>query len=112
MQYEALINQVAAALGMQPDWLYNVIALESSWNPSAYNPSGAVGLIQFMPKTLKGLGLLSPALAAQIPDGAVPEDVKQLVRHEFLMKYPNVESQLLGPVVLYFKGYRPFPTEQ
>jgi len=110
--FDYALDSTASLLGMNREWLYNVIMMESSWNPAAYNKSGAVGLIQFMPKTLKDFGLLSPALAARIPNGPVPEDVKQAVRKEFLSKYPDVVSQLFGPVTTYFKRYRSYPTEQ
>ncbi len=110
--YESALQAAADALGMERDWLYNVIAEESSWNPAAYNGSGAVGLIQFMPKTLKGLGLVSIQLANQIGSGPVPEAVKQAVRQEFLSKYPDAESQLAGPVRAYFRPYRPFDSAQ
>ncbi len=112
--FDPALNQVASALKMNPAWLYNVIMLESGWNPSAYNKSGAVGLIQFMPKTLKDYGMLSASLAAKIPTGKtpVPENVKQEVKAEFLSKYPDVVSQLEGPVLKYFKRYRDYPTEQ
>ncbi len=113
-EYEPTLNAVAAALKMNPAWLYNVIMLESAWSPSAYNKSGAVGLIQFMPKTLKDYGLLSAQLAAKIPAGKtpVPENIKQEVRTEFLAKYPSIVSQLEGPVLKYFKRYHDYPTEQ
>lgn len=110
--FEPTLNKVAAALKMNPAWLYNVIMLESAWNPAAYNSSGAVGLIQFMPKTLKDYGMLSTQLAAKIPTGKVPEAVKQEVKTEFLAKYPSVISQLEDPVLKYFKRYRDYPTEQ
>ena len=43
--------------GIKPEDLLNVTQLESGLNPAAKNPkSNASGLIQFMPKTLKGLG--------------------------------------------------------
>jgi hypothetical protein len=109
-----VLNAVAASLKMNPVWLSNVIMLESSWDPKAYNKSGAVGLIQFMPKTLKDFGLVSVQLASKIPNGKtpVPEDVKQQVRQEFLAKYPDVISQLEGPVKTYFARYVGYPTEQ
>lgn len=109
-----ILNAVADTLKMNPAWLYNVIMMESAWNPSAYNKSGAVGLIQFIPKTLKDFKLLSIELSAMIPDGdkPVPENVKQMVRKEFLAKYPDVQSQLEGPVLKYFSRYKSYPTEQ
>ncbi len=111
--FEPVLNQVAGLLKMNPAWLYNVIMLESGWSPTAYNKSGAVGLIQFMPKTLKDYGMLSAALTAKIEAGKpVPENVKQEVRAEFLAKYPDVISQLQSPVLKYFKRYYDYPTEQ
>lgn len=111
--YEQTLKSVADSLNMGRDPLFKVIMMESSWKFDAYNKSGAVGLIQFMPQTLKGMGLLSPQLAALVPShGAVPENIKQMVRQEFLAKYPDAPSQLLGPVKAYFKGYAPFQTDQ
>lgn len=111
---EVPLERAAQEIGMNKEWLRNVIALESSWRWNAYNPvSGAVGLIQFIPRTLKDLGLLSPSLAMEIPaTGAVSEATKQKVREEFLAKYPNAVAQLAGPVVRYMRIWRPFPTEQ
>lgn len=112
--FDYALDSTASLLGMNREWLYNVIMMESTWNPAAYNSSGAIGLIQFMPKTLKDFGMLSPALAARVPDDdrKVPEDVKASVKKEFLAKFPDVVSQLFGPVTTYFKRYRTYPTEQ
>lgn len=111
--YEPLLQDIASQLGMQRDWLYNVVMMESAWNPAAYNKSGAVGLIQFMPQTLKGMRLLSNAADALVPgSGPVPEAGKQAAREDFLSKYPDVESQLQDPVLAYFQKYKSYPTEQ
>lgn len=118
--YENPLVQTAMHLGMSREWLYNIIALESGWNADAANKSGAVGLIQFMPCTLKDMGVLSTSLANQIPPEActsppsatLSDALKQKIKADFLAKYPNVESQLAGPVLQYFSRYRPFPTEQ
>lgn len=109
-----ILNAAAATIGMNPAWLQNVIALESGWDARAMNASsGAVGLIQFMPRTLKGMGLLSSTVGDLIPAlGAVPSEAKEAVADEFFAKYPTAESQLQGPVVQYLKTYRPYPTEQ
>lgn len=50
-------RQIAAALGIDPDWLMVVMKIESDLNPAAVNRmSNATGLIQFMPVTAAGLG--------------------------------------------------------
>jgi len=52
-------NSMATRLGVQPEVLLPVMYIESAgFNPQAKNPhGGAVGLVQFMPQTLKGMGL-------------------------------------------------------
>lgn len=83
-------------MGVPVEWLNSLISFESGWNPLAKNKiSGARGLIQFMPSTAKAMGY---------------KDADDLVK-----KYPDVPSQLLGPVAAYFslpgnKG--PYPTKQ
>lgn len=50
--------EVARRVGAHPFDLANLIAFESGWNPAAVGPSGvgATGLIQFTPRTARGLG--------------------------------------------------------
>ena len=114
LPFDSLVAQAAQAIGVNPDWLKFQVAAESAWNPFAFNKlSGATGLIQFMPRTAKGMNIVSLAVAARIPsEGPVPEDVKQAFYKDFIAKFPTVEAQLLGPVVAYYKMWRPFPTEQ
>ena len=47
----AAIATAAARWGVNYYWLLRVASCESGLNPSAYNPSGASGLFQFMPGT-------------------------------------------------------------
>lgn len=55
--FSTKLNDISEELGMNPRDLLLVMYLESGANPAAKNPSGATGLIQFMPSTLKGMGL-------------------------------------------------------
>ena len=50
-EIETIIRDAAAAQGADPSQLLRVAWCESRYNPSAYNPSGASGLFQFMPGT-------------------------------------------------------------
>lgn len=102
------LNLVASRLGIDPQWLYNVIQFESKWNPQAiakvpYNksrldagldqvPKYAKGLIQFIDKTAQGLGFADSL--------------------DLITKYPDIVSQLQNPVYNYLKQYYPFGTEQ
>jgi hypothetical protein len=54
---------IADALGLDPDWISTVIAIESRWNPRAKNPnSSASGLIQFIESTARSLGTTTTAI--------------------------------------------------
>lgn len=111
--YLPLLLSVARTIQAPADSLKQLIQAESGWDPAAYNKSGAVGLLQFMPQTLKSMRLLPSDLDAAVPAaGAVPEEVKQKVREAFLLKYPTVESQLQGPVQQYLLKGAPYTTEQ
>lgn len=89
------LNTLASWLGVPADWLYKLIMFESTWNPKARNSIGARGLIQFVPMVAKEMGYKSA--------------------DEIVNKYPDIASQLLGPVAAYFKlpGKKgPYPTKQ
>jgi peptidoglycan hydrolase-like protein with peptidoglycan-binding domain len=62
------VGQIAERLGTNPNFLMAVMSFESggTFSPSVLNQagSGAVGLIQFMPRTARHLGTSTAALAA------------------------------------------------
>lgn len=74
--FRTRVEQVATALGTDPDFLVAVMALETAkptpphigtptFDPSIQNPdSGAVGLIQFMSSTAENLGTTTEKLKA------------------------------------------------
>jgi len=66
--FKTKVIQIASDLKVNPNFLTAVMSFESgeSFSPSVKNAagSGAVGLIQFMPATAKGLGTTTAALAA------------------------------------------------
>lgn len=63
-EFVAKVRDIAARLRIDPNWLMGTMYFESSLNPKAHNPSGATGLIQFMPGTAQRLGTTTAALAA------------------------------------------------
>jgi len=84
------LHDVAAKLGVPPDWVAAVINFETAgtWDPKAKNPnSSAMGLIQFIDSTAKGLGYTSA--------------------FDLVNKHPTIESQLRGPVLKYFLQHGP-----
>lgn len=63
--FKKKVEKVASALGVKSSDLMAIMKQESGVNPAIYNKagSGAVGLIQFMPKTAIALGTTTDALA-------------------------------------------------
>jgi hypothetical protein len=60
--FKKKVDKVAAALGIQSNNLMAIMKQESGIDPQARNPSGATGLIQFMPKTAIALGTTTDEL--------------------------------------------------
>ena len=59
-QVKQLIIQQAQANGLDPAMMLAIADIESKFKANAYNPSGASGVFQFIPKTAKGYGLGNP----------------------------------------------------
>ncbi len=66
--YENLFQQAGAKYGLNPRLLAAVAKTESNFDPAARSGVGAIGLMQFMPATAKGLGI-DPTDPAQAVDG-------------------------------------------
>jgi soluble lytic murein transglycosylase-like protein len=58
--FDDLITEHSRAQGVRPDLVRAVIQVESGYNPSARSPKGAMGLMQLMPATAAGLGVVRP----------------------------------------------------
>ena len=62
--FRELIASAASLYQIDPDFVASVVKAESSFNPAAISPRGALGLMQLMPETAAVLGvenLLDPA---------------------------------------------------
>ena len=91
-EFQAL-REVAAALGTTEDKLAALVEFESEWDPQASNPrSSAKGLLQFMDLTAREMGFASSRALVDA--------------------FPDVESQLRGPVLWYLRPMAPFHTLQ
>jgi soluble lytic murein transglycosylase len=53
--YRRLVRAQAAATGLPDAWIYAVLREESSFDPGAGSPAGAVGLMQLMPDTARAV---------------------------------------------------------
>ncbi len=59
-QVAPLVARSAHATGLAPSLLHAVIEQESAYRPCAISRAGAVGLMQLMPGTARGLGVTDP----------------------------------------------------
>jgi soluble lytic murein transglycosylase-like protein len=57
MPYRAAFEAAASANDLDPDFLAAVARTESALDPRAVSPAGAIGLMQLMPATARGLGV-------------------------------------------------------
>lgn len=64
-EYQPLIAQAASASNVPPELLSRLLSAESSFNPAARSPKGAMGIGQFMPQTAADRGLANPDDPAQ-----------------------------------------------
>ncbi len=67
--YADLFTAAGRRYGVDPALLSAVAKAESGYHPEATSPAGAIGLMQLMPSTARGLGV-DPAQPAQAVDGA------------------------------------------
>lgn len=89
MSIESALKDVSYSLGVPADSLRKLIQFESSFNPLARNKiTGARGLIQFLHSTARSLGFKNA--------------------DDLVLQYPDIESQLRGPVYKYLSQFKPF----
>jgi soluble lytic murein transglycosylase-like protein len=58
--YDDLIVEHSHRHGVRPSLVRAVVQVESGFNPAAYSPKGAMGLMQLMPATARQFGVSNP----------------------------------------------------
>jgi hypothetical protein len=96
INYSASIIAAAQKAGIDPNLALAVAQTESSMNPSAISPAGAIGLFQLMPATAKGLNV-DPNDPLQNIEGGVELLSQLLTRYD-------------GDVTLALAAYNAGPT--
>ncbi len=67
--YSDLVQQASERTQIDPAFIRSVIRAESSFNPRAVSPKGALGLMQLMPGTASQLGVTNPLEPAANVEG-------------------------------------------
>ena len=83
-------GQIAERYGVEVDLILALVKRESTFNPKAVSPNGAVGLLQLMPPTARGLGLKVPSyqnVRKPTPNPSVDERFHPLKNLDAGVKY-------------------------
>ncbi|HTO00146.1 MAG TPA: transglycosylase SLT domain-containing protein [Microthrixaceae bacterium] len=109
-RYSEIFEQAGTKWGISPKVLAAVAEAESGGNPRAVSPSGALGLMQFMPATARSFGI-DPLDPKQAIDGAgryLSEQFRAFGSMELALASYNA-----GPgAVRKYGGVPPFPETQ
>jgi hypothetical protein len=98
----AKVRQVSGALGIEPDWLMQVMYSESRLDTQAVNKiTNATGLIQFMPNTAKELNTTVATLYTMTFIQQMDYVYKYLLRYKkYLTSYANLYMAVFYPAGL------------
>lgn len=114
---DVLIAAAAARYGHPTNLLRAIVHVESRFNATAVSPKGAIGLMQVMPATATGLGVVDPA--TRLFDPAVNLDAGARLLRQLLDQFKDrpelaIAAYNAGPgaVLKHGRGIPPYPETQ
>jgi soluble lytic murein transglycosylase-like protein len=105
--YEPIIQRVAAEQGVDVRLVHAVIQVESSYQPRARSPKGAIGLMQVMPATARQYGVSNP----YDPAGNIEAGIRHLkaLLERFPLALALAAYNAGEAAVEHFRGIPPYP---
>lgn len=80
-QWAGTVNTLSQKYGVDPNLVMALMRQESGGNPTAKSKAGAMGLMQLMPATAKGLGVKDPFDPAQNIEGGIKYLAQKMKQH-------------------------------
>jgi hypothetical protein len=110
--YDGLIEQVARTEGLDADLLRAVVEAESNYDARAISEKGAIGLMQLMPETARGMGVADPFHPAENLEAGARYLRRLLDRYQGRLPLALAAYNAGENAVDRYKGIPPFPETQ
>jgi len=107
--YDKLIARVARAEGLDAALLRAVVEMESNYDPTAVSKKGAVGLMQLMPETARGMGVIDPFHPEQNLEAGARHLRRLIDKYEGKLALALSAYNAGEEAVERYKGIPPFP---
>lgn len=110
-RYESTISQASKVYQVEPALLKAVIHAESAFNPYAVSRKGAIGLMQLMPETARGLGV-RPYDADENIHGGARHLARLIKKYEGNLVYALAAYNAGEEAVEKYRGVPPYSETQ
>ena len=111
-KYDGIVKEMSDKYNVSFDLIKKVIHTESTFNPNAVSRSGALGLMQLMPKTAEWLGVKNPLNPRENIEGGVKYLSKMIDKYEGNVKLALAAYNAGPGNVDKFGGIPPFKETQ
>jgi soluble lytic murein transglycosylase-like protein len=116
-RFDGLISAAARKFDHDVSLLRAIVHVESRFNPNALSPKGAIGLMQVMPQTARGIGVDAPETALFDPETNLLAGARYL--RQLVDRFPDRPELAIaaynageGAVMRYRRQIPPFPETQ